>query len=152
MEWSEYIALGALLISLVSAGIALYRSHGEPVESVIEGLRGDRRAVTSAAQTIRLSGFLRRRKYRDALIASLLLAWNFETSHRARAAVLAALLQARIDHFDDYRRVVEDISMRFDVYEEVVGEEGIERGQQRLESVTNAVDSAAAGSTLYHRN
>ncbi|MDH6439437.1 hypothetical protein M2158_007978 [Streptomyces sp. SAI-144] len=122
------------------------------MESVIEGLRGDRRAVTNAAQTIRLSGFLSRRKYRDALIASLLLAWNFETSHRARAAVLAALLQARTDYLHDYRRVVEDISKRFDVYEEVVDEEGIERGQQRLESVTNAVEAAAAASTAHRSN
>ncbi|WP_405523464.1 hypothetical protein OG426_09630 [Streptomyces canus] len=144
MEWSEYIALGALLISLISTGIALYRSHGEPVESVIEGLRGEHRAVTYAAQTIRLSGFLGRRKYRAALIASLLLAWNFETSDRARAAVLAALLQARTDHPRDYWRVVTDLTTRFDVYEEVVDEEGIQRGQQRLESVTKAVEAATA--------
>ena len=79
-------------------------------EAVIAGLlRGDRRSVTYAAQTIRLGGFLRRRAYRRSLNASLLLAWNFETLDRARASVLAALVDAKVRRPREYQDVVNDL-------------------------------------------
>jgi hypothetical protein len=143
---SDYIATGALSVSLFSVIFALRKSRSEPVEVVIEGLRGDRRAVTYAAQSIRLTGYLKRSKYRSSLIASLLLAWSFETSDRARAAVLAALVQAHNDYRGDYYRVVEDLVERFEVYERVVEGGDIERGRQRLDAVTKAVETASAKS------
>jgi hypothetical protein len=112
---------------------------------MIEGLRGDRVAVTYAALTIRLAGYMRRRKYRASLIAALLLAWNFETSDRARAAVLAALVQAHSHYQRDYNSVVEDLIERFTVYEESVAGGQIERGVRWLDEVTSAVKAASAG-------
>jgi hypothetical protein len=142
LEASDYIAAGALLVACVSLVVSILRQRGQPVEAVIEGLRGDRRAVTYAAQTIRLAEFLKRQTYRRSLIASLLLAWNFERSDRARAAVLAALVQAKIDYPEVYRRVLDDLNQRFSVYEQVVVDGQMERGQRRLLEVTNAVDRA----------
>lgn len=144
LETSDYIALGALSLSLLSVILALRKSQSEPVEAVIEGLRGDRRAVTYAAQTIRLAGYMKRRKYCSSLIASLLLAWSFETSDRARAAVLAALVQGHNDYQHDYEKIVKDLVERFEVYEKVVDEGDIERGRRRLDAVTKAVETASA--------
>ena len=142
LEASDYFAAGALLVACVSLLVAIVKQRGQPVEAVIDGLRGDRRAVTYAAQTIRLAEFLKRRAYRRSLIASLLLAWNFERSDRARAAVLAALVQAETDYPEEYRRVVDDLNERFSVYEQVVIDGEMDRGQRRLLEVTTAVDKA----------
>lgn len=133
----------AVVISLAALLLGWLQRRQERVEGVIEGLRGDRKAVTYAALTIRLSGLLRREDYRRSLIASLLLGWNFETSDRARAAVLAALVDARRSYRADYEAVVEDLRRGFATFESAYPEAEIERGVVRLGDVTKAVEIAA---------
>jgi hypothetical protein len=137
------VSVFAALISLTALLLSVVQSRQGRIEAVIEGLRGDRRAVTYAALTIRLSGLLRREDYRRSLIASLLLAWNFETSDRARSAVLAALVEGRRRFPSDYASVVDDLSGRFQSYQSAYSEAKIDRGVARLEDVTRAVDAAA---------
>jgi hypothetical protein len=137
-----FVSIGAALISLVALLLAVIQRRRERVDAVIAGLRGDRKAVTYAAITIRLSQLLRRNDYRRSLIASLLLAWNFETSDRARAAVLAALVDARQTYPDEYANVVEDLRLRFASYESAYSDAKIERGTARLSDVTEAVQAA----------
>jgi hypothetical protein len=143
MEAKDYFAGAALLISLVSLVVAVVQRRPDRIESVIAGLRGDRRAVTYAALTIRLSRLLVRSDYRRSLIASLLLAWNFESSDRARAAVLAALVDARRDFRSDYDNVVADLEERFTEYERSVEDGDIQRGRSRLNDVTTSVEIAS---------
>jgi hypothetical protein len=137
------VSIVAALVSTVALLLTVLQRRRERIEAVIEGLRGDRRAVTYAALTIRLSRLLRRNDYRRSLIASLLLAWNFEKSDRARAAVLAALVDARQTYPNDYAEVVEDLRQRFANYESAYSEAKIERGVGRLTDVTEAVNLAA---------
>jgi hypothetical protein len=134
----------AAFISLTALLMSVLRQRQGRIESVIDGLRGDRRAVTYAALTIRLSRLLRREDYRRSLIASLLLAWNFETSDRARSAVLAALVDAKKTYPADYGAVVADLGTRFDSYQAAYPEAQIERGVSRLQGVTSAVEAAEA--------
>lgn len=143
MKPKDYVALAALLISIVSLAISLFQRRRDRVDSVIAGLRGDRRAVTYAALTIRLSRLLERSDSRRSLIASLLLAWNFETSDRARAAVLAALVDARSEFPDDYKSVVEDLEQRFTEYEKAANNGDIQRGRNRMNDVKTAVEKAS---------
>lgn len=132
----------AALIALTALLLSVIQQRQARVESVVEGLRGDRRAVTYAALTIRLSRLLRREDYRQSLIASLLLAWNFETSDRARSAVLAALVEAKSSYATDYDAVVADLGRRFDNYKSAYPAAKIERGADRLNDVTTAVAAA----------
>jgi len=136
------VSIAAALVSLVALLLTVLQRRRERIEAVIEGLRGDRKAVTYAALTIRLSQLLQRDDYPRSLIASLLLAWNFETSDRARAAVLAALVDAKQNHPDDYGKVVNDLRQRFSSYESAYAEAKIDRGVARLTDVTAAVDAA----------
>ena len=106
LETKDMVAVVALIVSVIALLVGALQRRRERAEAVIQGLGGDRKAVTYAAMTIRLSGLLSRREHRRSLIASLLLAWNFETSDRARAAVLAALVAARTDHPNAYFRSV----------------------------------------------
>jgi hypothetical protein len=132
--------LTALLLSVL-------RQRQARIESVIDGLRGDRRAVTYAALTIRLSRLLKREDYRRSLIASLLLAWNFETSDRARSAVLAALVDAKETYSGDYEAVVADLGQRFDSYQSAYSQAQIDPGVSRLQDVTTAVEAAEGAGT-----
>jgi len=134
----------AAVISLTALFLSVLRQRQARIESVIDGLRGDRRAVTYAALTIRLSRLLKRADYRRSLIASLLLAWNFETSDRARSAVLAALADAKSTYPADYEAVVTDLGQRFDSYQAAYSQAQIERGVSRLQDVTTAVEAAEA--------
>src|SRR5438128_723620 len=109
LETKDMVAVVALIVSVIALLVGALQRRRERAEAVIQGLGGDRKAVTYAEMTIRLSGLLSRREHRRSLIASLLLAWNFETSDRARAAVLAALVAARTDHPNDYENVVQII-------------------------------------------
>jgi hypothetical protein len=72
------------------------------------------------------------------------LAWNFERSDRARAAVLAALVDAKTHYYSDYVTVVKDLGQRFESYKQAYAEADMERGVSRLEDVTTAVDAAIA--------
>lgn len=136
------VAIVAAAISLSALTLSLIQQRQARIESVIEGLRGDRRAVTYAALTIRLSQLLKREDYRLSLIASLLLAWNFETSDRARSAVLAALVEAKHSYRADYAAVVDDLGRRFQAYESAHSGARIQRGVSRLGDVTAAVNAA----------
>lgn len=143
MEAKDYMAGIALLVSSISLTLSILQRNHERVEAVIEGLRGDRRSVTYAALTIRLSRLLQQKKYRQSLIASLLLAWNFETSDRARAAVLAALVDTQRQYPTDYIAVVKDLEQRFAEYEMAAEKGDINRGQTRLNDVKAAVKKAS---------
>lgn len=133
----------AFIVSAIALVLTILQRQRERLEAIVEGLRGDRRAVTYAALTIRLSRLLGRRDYRRSLIASLLLAWNFERSDRARAAVLAALVDAKRSYPQDYSEVVADLAGRFTDYERTVPNGNINRGRNRLNDVTAAVDTAS---------
>jgi hypothetical protein len=143
IEAKDIFAGLALIVSLISLTISILQRRRERIETVIEGLRGDRRAVTYAAHTIRLSRLLRRNDYRHSLIASLLLAWNFETSDRARAAVLAALVDARRDYPHDYAGAVTDLAGRFTAYQRAAPNAKMDRGLIRLDDVKAAVEAAS---------
>src|SRR5215211_22117 len=117
LEAKEFVAGLAFIVSVAAFIVSLLRWRHVRLDAILTGLQGDRRAVTYAALTIRLAGLLRRNEYRRSLIASLLLAWNFETSDRARAAVLAALVEAKREYHQDYKETVDDISKGFAVYE-----------------------------------
>jgi len=144
LEAKDILSGFAVIVSIVAFTFSVLRWRHERIETIITGLRGDRRAVTYAALTIRLSRLLRRKDYRRSVIASLLLAWNFETSDRARAAVLAALVDARRDYPQDYEEVVADLRERFTVYERTVPNGKIGRGHNRLNDINRAVEEASA--------
>src|SRR5882672_7969020 len=60
----DIIAGLAFIVSAISLTISILQRRRERVEAVIEGLRGDRRAVAYAAHTIRLSRLLGRNDHR----------------------------------------------------------------------------------------
>jgi hypothetical protein len=138
------ISVLALVVSVFALVLTIQQRRRERLDAYIGNLLGDRRSVTNAAITIRLSRLLRNDGYRRSLIASLLLAWNFETSDRARAAVLAALVEAKRAYPGDYRAVVADLTEMNTDYERVVPSGDISRGQGRLNDVTAAVETASA--------
>lgn len=132
----------AIIVSLISLIYTFIDRRRVRIESIIQGLQGDKASVTYTALQIRLTKLLSNRKYRHALISALLLAWNFEQSDRARASVLTALLEAKRKYPKDYKNVVTDLTQQFNLYGSVKGEKEIERGTSRLSDVLNAIDKA----------
>jgi hypothetical protein len=146
LETRDFVAGLAFIVSTIALTFSILRWRHERIEAIITGLRGDRRAVTYAALTIRLSRLLKRSNYRLSLIASLLLAWNFESSDRARAAVLAALVDAKQKYPKDYSAVVADLRKRFDDYARTVPDAQMDRGFRRLDDVSDSVERASKNS------
>lgn len=132
----------AVIISIISLIYTFLDRQRGRIDSLIQGLRGDRASIAYTALQIRLTNLLSKRKYRQALISALLLSWNFEKSDRARASVLMTLLDAKKKHPQDYKSVVNDLTLQFDIYAGVKGEEEMQRGTSRLKDVLEAIETA----------
>ncbi|HEX8264582.1 MAG TPA: hypothetical protein VF596_04100 [Pyrinomonadaceae bacterium] len=132
----------AIIISVISLIYTFLDRQRGRIDSIIQGLRGDRASVAYTALQIRLTNLLSKRKYRQALISALLLSWNFEQSDRARASVLMALLDAKKKYPKDYDTVIDDLTQQFNIYGSVKGEKEIERGTSRLKDVLEAITRA----------
>jgi len=144
MDAKTIVAIIALIISLVSLALTLLNQSRVRLETIIDGLRGDRRSVTFSALQIRLAGLLKQDQFRKSIIASLLLSWNFETSDRARAAVIAALINAKKMYGNDFEDSVSDLKDMFSNYEQIVEAGDISRGKGRLDDVLNSIKKAEA--------
>jgi hypothetical protein len=142
MDSKTTIAATALAISIISLIITLLSQRRIRLESIIEGLRGDRRSVTYSALYIRFANLFSRHRFRQSIIASLLLSWNFETSDRARAAILASLIKAKKIYGNDFDQVTNDLKAMFTSYEKAVEKGDISRGQGRLDDVLKSIEKA----------
>jgi hypothetical protein len=60
LETRDFVAGLAFIVSTIALTFSILRWRHERIEAIITGLRGDRRAVTYAALTIRLSRLLKR--------------------------------------------------------------------------------------------
>ncbi len=147
------LAALALIVSFTSLTISLIERTRVRIESVLQGLRGDRESIAYTALQIRLTNLLSKRKYRHALISALMFAWNFEDSDRARASVLTTLLEAKRKYPKDYDAVIQDLTKQYQIYGEVIGKEQIEkRGMSRLVDVLYAVNKATEVSVPARRS
>lgn len=151
---SNWIAAGAILLSVISLVITLWTSHRQHYEetrieaiareaairtSVLSALQGEKESVAFTALHFSKAGLPADPEYREQVILALIQAAIFTSSDGARAIVLGVLADGLKEHKEEISLAVELLQERFKLLKSKVPKLDLERRQARLEMIKQAL-------------
>jgi hypothetical protein len=139
MDTGDWIALAALVLSLVSLAITLYERMRSEQESIIKALQGEKENVAFTALKVSNKQWPNSpfsSGYKDEVIASLCLAWVMEGSDKARALVLSALkeLNSDVSNQRKINEVLKVIENQFTDYVNSAYADNPAEGQRKIDN------------------
>jgi hypothetical protein len=150
IELKDWVAVLALIISVLSYLNTWQEKERSRKEAVVKSLLGEKETVAHMAYKISNKEWPASpadADARDEVIASLCFAWIFESSNRARALVLAALKEMNEGYHDQIGSLLERIALQFSDYARLVSPEesdmqsdesrAVARGRKRLVQLRN---------------
>ena len=122
MNAEAWVALAALVVSLISLAVTMYEKLRSDQENLIKALQGQKENIAFTAIKVsskQWQGNIFHESYKDDMIASLCLAWVMEGSDRARALVLSAL-KVLSEEASNKRKIAEILTVVEDQFKDYV--------------------------------
>ena len=146
-EVSAWMAIAAVLVSLVALGYSYQQSKAAEHNEILKALQGEKESVGFMALQLIQDPKLTTSANRERLYAALCLAFVFESADRARALVLRALQKSaqNTQDRDTIIAIIKDVRTNFINYEAAMESDGLQKYYPRLDRLEASINRIGKG-------